>query len=186
MKIRPIFIALIVAIFAVCFYKQQTKQVRVYVDVVGDLFHSGHIEFFKKARAQGNYLIVGVLSDEMVRAYKREPVIPHDERVKIIAACRYVDEVVPNCPLGVTDELIKERKIDLVVHGDDFDEEHARAQYWPAIEKNIFKFVAYTEGISSTDVLENILQRYKDNPDRFHKKDFFEGTEKALIVENEK
>ena len=44
----------------------KNKPIRVYADMVGDLFHAGHIEFIKKARAYGDYLIVGVIADEAV------------------------------------------------------------------------------------------------------------------------
>ena len=46
---------------------------RVYVDMVGDLFHIGHINMFKQARELGDYLIVGVHSDKAVESYKRTP-----------------------------------------------------------------------------------------------------------------
>lgn len=67
---------------------------KVYVDIVGDLFHAGHVDFLKKARSFGDYLIVGVLADDVVEGYKRQPVLSLDERVKMVAACRYVDEVL--------------------------------------------------------------------------------------------
>lgn len=174
-------LSLLLPLLAACaFLFWPKKQTRVYVDVVGDLFHSGHVEFFKKAKEQGTYLIVGVLSDETVKAYKREPILNMQERVKVIASCRYVDEVIPNCPLGVTGELLEKHKIDLVVHGDDFDEAKAKAQYAPAIEKNMFRLVGYTEGISTTDIMDRILQRNKNSPLSLQKKDFFEGTKAAL------
>ena len=37
---------------------------RVYADMTADLFHAGHVEFLKKARALGDYMIVGLMSDE--------------------------------------------------------------------------------------------------------------------------
>lgn len=78
----------------------RAETVRVYVDIVGDLFHAGHVEFFKKAKALGDYLIVGVLADEVVQGYKREPVLTLEERVKVIESCKYVDEVIVAPPFG--------------------------------------------------------------------------------------
>src|SRR5579863_7149573 len=72
----------------------EKKMTRVYVDVVGDLCHAGHIAFFKKAKAFGDYLIVGVLADDVVEEYKRTPVLTLEERVQAIKACKYVDEVI--------------------------------------------------------------------------------------------
>ena len=67
---------------------------RVYVCVTGDLFHYGHIRFFKKAREFGNKLIVGICSDEYVSAYKRRPILSLRERSEVIRNCALVDEVV--------------------------------------------------------------------------------------------
>ena len=162
------------------FSGEPKKQTRVYVDVVGDLFHSGHVEFFKKAKAMGDYLIVGVLSDETVESYKRRPVYHLDERAAVIAACRYVDEIVIDCPLGVTEELLDAYKIDLVVHGDDFDEKMAREQYGPALDRGIFKTVPYTKGISTSDLIERFIAQYETAPSSLRKKDYYEGTQAAL------
>jgi cytidyltransferase-like protein len=78
------------------------EPVRVYVDMVGDLFHPGHVALLRAARACGDRLVVGVLSDEVVEAYKRRPVMTLAERVAVIAPCRYVDDVVPDAPYRVT------------------------------------------------------------------------------------
>lgn len=60
-----------------------------------DLFHVGHAEYFEKAKMQGDLLIVGVDSDEKVRARKgpHRPVVPQDERVRILSHVRHVDVV---------------------------------------------------------------------------------------------
>ena len=46
----------------------------VYVDMVGDLFHYGHVEILRRAKEKGDKLIVGVHSDETVMEYKRKPI----------------------------------------------------------------------------------------------------------------
>jgi glycerol-3-phosphate cytidylyltransferase len=66
-----------------------------------DLFHVGHLNIFRRARERCDYLIAGVVSDEMLRLTKGlEPVIPLQERLEIVRSIRYVDEaraeVVPN------------------------------------------------------------------------------------------
>ena len=48
---------------------------RVYVDMVGDLFHAGHVELLKAAQTHGDWLVVGVLGDETAQAYKRRPIM---------------------------------------------------------------------------------------------------------------
>lgn len=56
------------------------KKGNVYVDMAGDLFHPGHVALLKAARAFGERLIVGVLSDEVVTQYKRKPIMTLGER----------------------------------------------------------------------------------------------------------
>jgi|TARA_R110000824_G_scaffold170181_5_gene347476 cytidyltransferase-like protein len=128
---------------------------RIYVDIVGDLFHLGHVSLFKKARGLGDYLIVGVHSDEDVAFYKRRPVLSLEERSKVIKSCRYVDEVIENAPLVITEEFINEHNISYVVHGDDVSDEVKRQHKIP-YSLGIVKYVPYTPGISTTEIIERI------------------------------
>lgn len=141
-------------------------QTRVYVDIVGDLFHAGHVEFLKKAKTFGDYLIVGVLDDSSVEEYKRVPILTLEERVKVIEACRFVDEVVIAPPLRLTEDLIRKWKIDIVVHGDDFNKDLLEDQYGAALKAGIFRTVPYTPGISTTQIIHRIAQRYSEG--EFH------------------
>ena len=95
----------------------------VYCDIVGDLFHYGHINFLKEAKEFGDFLIVGLMSDKDIEDYKGKPILSLQERLKEVEACKYVDSVIPNCPCPITEKFIKEHNIDYVVHGDDFTEE---------------------------------------------------------------
>jgi cytidyltransferase-like protein len=132
---------------------------RVYADMVADLFHFGHVEFLKTARELGDALVVGIHSDDTVASYKRRPVMTMDERVRVVRACRYVDEVLPHAPLGVSVEWIAAHGLDLVVHGDDFDEATERALYGVPIDMGIYRRIPYTGGISSSDIIRRIRQR---------------------------
>ena len=126
---------------------------RVYADMVADLFHYGHMRFLKKARTLGDYLVVGIHADDVLAFYKRRPVLTMEERVASVAGCRYVDEVLPNAPLMVDRAWIEKYRIDLVVHGDDFSQEQREYYYKVPIAMGIFRTVAYTQGISTTEII---------------------------------
>ena len=128
---------------------------KIYVDIVGDLFHLGHVNLFKKARALGDYLIVGVHADKDVEFYKRKPVLSLKERSEVIKSCRYVDEVVESAPLVITKNFINKYDISYVVHGDDVSDEVKRQHKIP-YDLGIVKYVSYTEGISTTNIIERI------------------------------
>jgi len=132
---------------------------RVYADIVGDLFHHGHVNLLRRARALGDVLVVGVCSDDLVASYKRPPVMTLEERVAVISGCRYADEVVPDCPCPVTEAFLREHAIDLVVHGDDFDEAQIRHWYAVPLEMGILRMVPYTPEISTTRLIRRILDR---------------------------
>jgi len=135
------------------------KRRRVYTDIVGDLFHHGHVNLLRRARALGDVLVVGVCGDDLVASYKRPPVMTLEERVAVVSACRYVDEVVPNCPCPVTEAFLREHDIDLVVHGDDFDEAQVRRWYAVPQGMGILRIISYTPEISTTDLIRRILDR---------------------------
>lgn len=69
---------------------------RGYCAGVFDLLHVGHVNLFQNAKEKCNYLIVGVLTDELVQHFKGHmPVIPFSERIRMVESCKYVDEAVP-------------------------------------------------------------------------------------------
>jgi len=140
-------------------FSRKDKPVRVYVDMIGDLFHYGHAEFLRQAKQLGDHLIVGICSDRDVKSYKRKPILSMEERMMSVKACRYVDEVLPNAPIKITKEWIDEHSIDLVVHGDDFDEYKMAYYYEVPIELDIFRTVPYTKAISTAKLIKRIKER---------------------------
>jgi cytidyltransferase-like protein len=128
--------------------------VRVYVDMVGDLFHAGHVELLRSARAHGDELVVGLLSDETVWAYKRRPIMTLAERVAVVGACRYVDAVLPDAPYAVTTEFLDQHHLDLVVHGDDASPEVVQEVYGSVAAAGRLRLVRHTPGISTTELID--------------------------------
>ena len=127
---------------------------RVYVDMVADLFHYGHVELLRQARALGDYLLVGVHSDELVLAHKRKPILTMEERVACISACRYVDEVLPDAPWATDRDWIEKHNIQVVVHGNDYSPEGFNNMLSVPIEMGILRLVPYTPGISTTEIIQ--------------------------------
>lgn len=135
----------------------ETHGARVYVDMVGDLFHAGHVSLLSEASRHGDWLIVGVLSDATVASYKRRPITTLVERVAVIEACRYVDQVIPNAPFELTEEFLAKHGITTVVHGNDLTPEGAEAVYGPAVARGRFTYVQRTGDISTTQLIQRVL-----------------------------
>ncbi len=130
--------------------------IKVYTSIVGDLFHAGHLRLLERAKKMGDYLIVGVITDEGVAAYKRVPIIPYEQRAKIVAALRCVDKVVIQHQRDGSPNIEK-FKPDILTRGDDvFIKEEVEC-----IKKvgGKYKPLPYTKGISTTEIIENIKQR---------------------------
>ncbi len=90
----------------------------VYMTFSTDILHGGHIAIIRKAARLGR-LVVGVLSDEAVSAYKRYPLVPASERRKLFEGIAGVRKVVEQRTLSYRENLGKYRP-DIVVHGDDW------------------------------------------------------------------
>ncbi len=81
-----------------------------------DILHSGHVESLKKAKSFGDILIIGLNSDKSIKKYKspERPIIPQDDRAKLLAALEIVDYVVIFDEIDPR-ELLKEIKPDFHV-----------------------------------------------------------------------
>lgn len=133
----------------------QKKKYHVgYIAGVFDLFHIGHLNMFKRAKDQCDYLIVGVVTDEGVRKFKEtEPFVPFDERIEIVRSCRYVDEVV-ELPLhyGGTRDAYRLYRFDCQFSGSDYIDDPDWLAEKVFLEKQGAEmvFFPYTESTSST------------------------------------
>lgn len=76
------------------------------------------IERLRQAKEQGDYLYVGIWSDEMVRYYRGDlyPLMSLQERLLMVLACKYVDDIVIEAPYIITEDLIKSLNIEKVVN----------------------------------------------------------------------
>lgn len=131
-----------------------------YTTGVFDLFHIGHLNVLKRARLECDYLIVGVTSDELsIAAKKKKPVIPFQERMEIVEAIKFVDEVVPQVNYD-KEEAWNNLKFDMMFVGDDWK----GTDKWNQIEKDFAEFgveifyFPYTSHTSST-ILRDVLSK---------------------------
>jgi len=86
-----------------------------------DLFHIGHLNILRRARGLGDWLSVGISTDELNIAKKgTSPVHSFEERSAIVAAVRYVDEVFAEHSLERKRSYLLEVRADVLVMGDDW------------------------------------------------------------------
>lgn len=131
-----------------------------YIAGVFDLYHLGHLNMFKRAKEQCEYLIVGVVTDEGVRTFKqKEPFIPFDERVEMVRSCRYVDEVVEIPYIyRTTKDAFEKYHFDVQFSGSDYQNNPEWLETKKYLEEHgaAMVFFPYTEQTSSTKIKELI------------------------------
>ena len=127
--------------------------IRVYADMVADLFHYGHVEFLRQISAMGDYVLIGINADNVAEKHKRRPIHTMEKRMASVLACQYVDEVIPDAPWFFDPEWIEKYDIGLVVHGDDYSDARQREIYKVPMERGIFRTVPYTKSISTTEII---------------------------------
>ncbi|EAU30687.1 hypothetical protein ATEG_08555 [Aspergillus terreus NIH2624] len=139
------------------------RPVRVYADGVFDLFHLGHmrqLEQAKKAFPQV-HLMVGVTGDDETHKRKGLTVLSGAERVESVRHCKWVDEVIPDCPWIVTPEFIEQHQIDYVAHDDlPYGADEGDDIYAPIKAQGKFLVTQRTEGVSTTGIITRIVRDY--------------------------
>jgi len=130
--------------------------IKVFTNVCAEILHIGHLNYLERAKKLGDYLIVGVNSDEMFYHYKKRwPIIPFEERKRIISALRIVDEVREHTfpsQLDIFDG------VDIVAMGPEWHQgkyKHQKKAKEYLLKKGI-KLIELprTPGISTTAILE--------------------------------
>ena len=141
---------------------QRDGLVWVFAPGVCDLFHGGHVEFFRQARALGDRLIAGVASDATAAAYKPVPILSMEERLEVVAACRYVDRVLPDSPQRLDVATLDRIGADFAVHGDDITEQELERSFPGLMAAGRMKLVPYTSKISSRQIIERVAARLRE------------------------
>ena len=84
-----------------------------------DLFHVGHLNLLRHAKTQCDFLIAGVVSDELLERNKgRRPVIPLIERLEIVESVQFVDRAVAETTTKL--EMWEQLHFDVFFKGDDW------------------------------------------------------------------
>lgn len=127
------------------------KTVIGYTSGVYDLFHIGHLNLLKNAKAMCDKLIVGVSTDELVSYKNKKSVINHSERMELVRNIKQVDVVVPQKDMDKF-KMWERLKFDIMFVGDDW----FQSDKWKELDKKFSEvgvkiiYFPYTDGTSST------------------------------------
>lgn len=147
----------------------QGRPVRVYADGVFDLFHIGHMRQLQQAKTAfpDTILIVGVTGDKETHRRKGLTVLSARERAESVRHCKWVDEVIEDCPWIVTAEFLEQHKLDYVAHDDlPYGADEGDDIYGTIKERGMFLVTQRTEGLSTTGIITKIVRDYDQYIDR--------------------
>lgn len=137
-----------------------------YTTGVYDLFHIGHLNLLRNAKAMCDWLIVGVTTDELLAEYKKKkPVIPFFERCEILRHIDCVDVVVPQENMDKF-AMWEKLRFDVMFVGDDWH----KTPKWEEFERQFSEvgvrivYFPYTQGTSST-LINQVLQEKRQSAD---------------------
>ncbi|XP_060027734.1 ethanolamine-phosphate cytidylyltransferase isoform X3 [Erinaceus europaeus] len=134
------------------------RAVRVWCDGCYDMVHYGHSNQLRQARAMGDYLIVGVHTDEEISKHKGPPVFTQEERYRMVQAIKWVDEVVPAAPYVTTLETLDKYSCDFCVHGNDITlTVDGQDTYEEVKQAGRYRECKRTQGVSTTDLVGRML-----------------------------
>ena len=122
-----------------------------------DIIHAGHVKYLREARKLGDRLVVGLNSDESVRRLKGDsrPVNPLKDRIDVLSAFEFVDEVIPfeeDTPY----ELIKKVRPDILVKGGDYEIKDIVGADLVRSWGGEVRTIPFVEGKSTTAIIEKI------------------------------
>jgi glycerol-3-phosphate cytidylyltransferase len=147
---------------------------KIYIGGTFDLFHYGHVNVFKslkyhlskESRDIGALakVIVAVNSDSFADSYKRKPVMDQYERLAVVNSCKYVDYAFIMDSYENQPFFIEENNPDFIVMGSDWQSKDYFKQlfidqkFLDRIGAEIL-FVPYTDGISTTEIIQRVKKR---------------------------
>ena len=134
------------------------------IDLTSWLTRSRHMRQLEQAKNAfpDTYLMVGVTGDAETHKRKGLTVLTGAERAETVRHCKWVDEVLPNCPWIVTKEFLAEHNIDYVAHDDEpYGADEGDDIYAPIKREGKFLVTQRTEGLSTTGIITKIVRDYE-------------------------
>ena len=148
------------------------KPIRIFMDGVFDIIHSGHFNAFRQAQYLGDILVCGLNSDEEVARAKGKTLMDINERSSLAGSCKWIGDLALNTPYTPTIETLDTFKCDYLAHGDDIPtNELGNTIYDEIIAKKRLRVFRRTEGISTTVIIGRLLLGMKDKFDSLDEKD---------------
>ncbi|OHA70657.1 MAG: hypothetical protein A3D64_01420 [Candidatus Wildermuthbacteria bacterium RIFCSPHIGHO2_02_FULL_49_9] len=132
------------------------EQVIVYTYGVFDLLHVGHVQLLQEAKVLGDKLMVGVFTDEVSKSFKRMPIIPQEQRMEMLRALRFVDDVVLQHELA-PDTNLKKYKPHILAKGPGANWEEGKTPPGAEVMAELggkVVFLSYHEGISTSQIIK--------------------------------
>jgi len=121
----------------------------VYTTGAFDPFHYGHLNILRKAKELGEYVIVGVSTDDLIKNAKgRDVFMPLEHRMDILSELKCVDKVIPQIDKN-KQKIVDEYNVDAILVGSDW-----KGKY-PKISCDLV-YVDYTESINSTIIRDGL------------------------------
>lgn len=140
------------------------KPTRIWLDGCFDLYHFGHANAIRQAKLAGDVLVVGVHNDDEVERCKGLPVMTFEERLAVVRANKWADEIVPNAPYVTSLKVLEENNIDYAVHGEDIStDENGKDSFTEVKDAGKFRLIKRTDGVSTTDIVSRMLLMTKSH-----------------------
>lgn len=122
------------------------------------MMHFGHANALRQAREFGDYLVVGIHSDEEIRVNKGPTVMTDEERCVAVESCKWVDKIVPNAPYLTRLEVMDDYGCDFCVHGDDITTLSDGTDSYSLVKTaGRFRECKRTPGVSTTELVGRML-----------------------------
>lgn len=130
----------------------------IYTSGSFDLFHIGHLNVLLKAKALGDYLIVAVSTDVLIKQKKGiKPILFYKDRIAIIKELKCVDKIVKEIKIFDINQF-KKLKADVFVIGSDWKNNYTNEGLNWLRDNNKIVFVPYTKRLSTSKIKEKIIR----------------------------